>query len=399
MPDSVRVPYGMTVHDAREIAAVVEVLESSTQMGPRTAEFERRVAATYSKRHGISVNSGSSALYLAMEALDLPSGSEVITPALTFATTIGSIVKSGLKPVFVDVGADTFVADSDRVEDLIGPDTSALVIPNLLGNLPEWDKLRDLADAHDLVVVEDSADIIGARYRGEPIGTYSDVTTASFYGMHVINCAGNGGMVCVNDDDLADRIRVLRSWGRSSTLLVDSEDIDARLAIDVDGIPYDAKFVFEAIGYNLEGSEIGAAFGLVQLDKLPEALEVRRRMCEAQEQFFGRYTEWIDLPRFSPGVDSVWFAFPLVVREEAPFSRRELQTFLEKRNIQTRAVLTGNITRQPGFRDIAMRIDPAGLANTDRIMERGVLVAAHHGLTDRMLAHLHDSFERFARRY
>jgi CDP-6-deoxy-D-xylo-4-hexulose-3-dehydrase len=389
----------MTVHDAREIAAVVEVLESSTQMGPRTAEFERRVAATYSKRHGISVNSGSSALYLAMEALDLPSGSEVITPALTFATTIGSIVKSGLKPVFVDVGADTFVADADRVEDLIGPDTSALVIPNLLGNLPEWDKLRDLADAHDLVVVEDSADIIGARYHGEPIGTYSDVTTASFYGMHVINCAGNGGMVCVNDGDLADRIRVLRSWGRSSTLLVDSEDIDARLAIDVDGIPYDAKFVFEAIGYNLEGSEIGAAFGLVQLDKLPEALDVRRRMCEAQEQFFGRYTEWIDLPRFSPGVDSVWFAFPLVVREEAPFSRRELQTFLEKRNIQTRAVLTGNITRQPGFRGIAMRIDPAGLANTDRIMERGVLVAAHHGLTDRMLAHLHDSFERFARRY
>ena len=399
MPDSVRVPYGMTVHDAREIAAVVEVLESSTQMGPRTAEFERRVAATYSKRHGISVNSGSSALYLAMEALDLPSGSEVITPALTFATTVGPIVKSGLKPVFVDVGADTFVADADRVQDLIGPDTSALLIPNLLGNLPEWDKLRDLADAHDLVVVEDSADIIGARYQGEPIGTYSDVTTASFYGMHVINCAGNGGMVCVNDDDLADRIRVLRSWGRSSTLFVDSEDIDARLAVEVDGIPYDAKFVFEAIGYNLEGSEMGAAFGLVQLDKLADALEIRHRMCKAQAQFFGRYTEWIDLPRFSPGVDSVWFAFPLVVREEAPFSRRELQTFLEKRNIQTRAVLTGNITRQPGFRDIPMRVDPAGLSHTDRIMERGVLVAAHHGLTDRMLAHLHASFEEFARRY
>ena len=137
--------------------------------------------------------------------------------------------------------------------------------------------------------------------------------------------------MCVNDDALADRIRVLRSWGRSSTLFVDSEDIDARLAVEIDGIPYDAKFVFEAIGYNLEGSEIGAAFGLVQLDKLADALEVRRRMCEAQAQFFGRYSEWIDLPRFSPGVDSVWFAFPLVVREEAPFSRRDLQSFLEKR--------------------------------------------------------------------
>ena len=392
---SVRVPYGMTVHDEREIAAVVEVLRTSTQMGPRTAEFERRVSATYSKRHGISVNSGSSALFLAMEALELPPGGEVITPALTFATTVGSIVQSDLVPVFVDVGVDTFVIDADRVESLIGPKTVALLVPNLLGNLPDWDRLRRLAEDHDLVVVEDSADIIGAQYRGATMGGYSDLTTASFYGMHVINCGGNGGMVCVNDDDLADRIKVLRSWGRSSTRFVDSEDIDARLAVEIDGVPYDAKFVFETVGYNLEGSEMGAAFGLVQLEKLPATLDTRRRMCALQTEFFSRYSNWFDLPRFTPGVDSVWFAFPLIVREEAPFTRRGLQAFLERRNIQTRAVLTGNITRQPGFRDLPMRISPSGLANTDRVMERGMLIAAHHGLTAEMLTHLHESVEAF----
>ena len=396
MSDSVRVPYAMTVHDEREIAAVVDVLRTSTQMGPRTTEFEHRVAESYSKRHGISVNSGSSALFLTMEALELPPGSEVITPALTFATTVGSIVKAGLIPAFVDVGVDTFVVDADRVEAMIGPKTVALVIPNLLGNLPDWDRLRMLADEHDLVVVEDSADIIGAHYHGAPMGGYSDVTTTSFYGMHVINCAGNGGMVCVDDDDLADRIRVLRSWGRSSTRFADSEDIDARLAVEIDGVPYDAKFVFETVGYNLEGSEVGAAFGLVQLDKLPETLATRREMCTLQTEFFSRYSDWLDLPRFSAGVDSVWFAYPLIVREEAPFARRDLQAFLERRNIQTRTVLTGNITRQPGFQDLPMRIDEVGLANTDRVMERGLMVAAHHGLTPEMLTHLHDSVDAFA---
>lgn len=394
-----RVPYAMTVHDEAEIAAVVQVLKTSTQMGVNARKFEAEVAAEYNKRHGILVNSGSSALYLAMEASDLPPGSEVITPALTFSTTVGCIVRSGLVPVFVDVEHDSYVINASRVEALINPSTRAVVIPNLMGNLPDWDTLRALADKHNLMVLEDSADIIGAKYKGVTMGAYSDITTTSFYGMHIINCAGNGGMVCVNDDKLADKIRILRSWGRSSTRFVDSEDPATRFDCEVDGIPYDAKFVFEEIGYNLEGSELGAAFGLVQLDKLESRLQKRRLICEAQESFFSGYSEWLELPELNPDAESVWFAYPMIVKEEAPFTRRELQTFFETHNIQTRVVFTGNITRQPGFKGINMRIDPMGLANSDRVMERGFLIGAHDGLSEEMLAHVHNTFEEFAHKY
>ncbi len=395
----VRVPYAMTVHDEAEVAAVVEVLRTSTQMGVKAREFERRIADEYAKQHGILVNSGSSALFLSMEAFNLPPGSEVITPALTFSTTVGCIVKAGLVPVFVDVEPNTYVIDTSRVESMIGPDTRALVIPNLMGNLPDWSGLRDLADRHGLLVLEDSADIIGATYNGAKMGWYSDVTATSFYGMHIINGAGNGGMVCVNDDDLADRIKILRSWGRSSTRFANSEDINQRFDCEVDGIPYDAKFVFEEIGYNLEGSEISAAFGLVQHSKLQENLAKRRSVANAQRAFFGKYSDWLELPQFTAGVDSVWFAYPMIVKESAPFSRRDVQIFLEQRNIQTRVVFTGNVTRQPAFKGVECRIDEAGLANADRVMERGFLIAAHHGMTDDMLAHTHESFEAFAARF
>lgn len=389
----------MTVHGEDEVEAVVDVLRTSTQMGAKARAFESAVAAEYTKKHGILVNSGSSALFLTMEAFDLPSGSEVITPALTFSTTVGCIVKAGLVPVFIDVEPDTYVIDVERVEAMIGPKTRAMVIPNLMGNLPNWVELRDIADRHDLVVLEDSADIIGATYRGERMGWYSDVTATSFYGMHIINGAGNGGMVCVNDDDLADRIKILRSWGRSSTRFVDSEDISKRFDCEVDGIPYDAKFVFEEIGYNLEGSEVSAAFGLVQHSKLQRNLETRRRVAKAQEAFFGGYPDWLELPRFTEGVDTVWFAYPMIVKQTAPFKRRDVQIFLEERNIQTRVVFTGNVTRQPAFKGIESRIDSQGLANADRVMEQGFLIAAHHGMTDEMLDHVHSSFAAFASRY
>ena len=159
---SVRVPYSMSVHGREEIAACLRVLESSTQMGKHVAEFERRVARRFNKKNGIFVNSGSSALYLSVEILDLPAGSEVITPALTFGTTVGCLVKNSLVPAFVDIDATTYCIDSGQVEKMITKKSKAMCIPNLIGNLPQWDELRDLADKYSLLVLEDSADIIGA---------------------------------------------------------------------------------------------------------------------------------------------------------------------------------------------------------------------------------------------
>ena len=394
-----RVPYGQTVHGEEEIAAVVEVLRTSTQMGPRVRAFEERVAKLFAKRHGIMVNSGSSANYLAVELLDLPPDSEVITPTLTFATTVAPLVRAGLVPSFVDVEADTFNIDVERIEAALSSRTRALMIPSLIGNLPDWDRIAAIASAHGLLVIEDSADTLGATLRGTSTGIRSDISTTSFYGSHVINCAGNGGLLSVNRDDWNEEARLRRSWGRSSSLFVESENIEQRFAVDVGGIPYDAKFVFSRLGYNLEPSELGAAFGLVQLDRLESNIRARVRNFEAQRTFFAAYDQWFMLPRQMENAHTGWLAFPLIVRDEAPFTRRDLQIHFERSNVQTRTVFTGNILRQPGFAGIRRRESPDGYPNADRVMRGGMLLACHHGLSDQQVAYLHDVFRSFASKY
>lgn len=393
-----RVPYGMSVHGEEEIAAVVEVLRTSTQLGKNVREFERRVAEVFGKRHGVMVNSGSSALLLAAEVLALPPGSEVITPALTFSTTVSSLLKNQLVPAFVDVEEGTYCIDPDLIEDLITPNTRALSVPNLIGNVAKWDRIQEVARHYGLVTIEDSADTLGATLQGKPTGVFSDISTTSFYGSHVINCAGNGGMLLLNDDVFATRGILLRSWGRSSSLFGESEDIGHRFGVRVDGLEYDAKFVFEAPGYNLEPSELGAAFGLVQLKRLQENIESRIANFQSHSQFFAEYEDWFVLPRQTSETRTGWLAFPLTIREEAPFTRRELQIFLEKQNIQTRVIFTGNILRQPGFSDIPARRVEAGYRHADQVMRGGILLGCHHGLTDAMVGHIHQSFRDFASR-
>lgn len=395
----IRVPYGMTVHGEEEIKAVERALRTSTQMGSSVREFESAVASLFGKRTGVMVNSGSSALMLAAEILDLPPGSEIITPALTFATTVGSLLKNQLMPAFVDVELDTFCIDPAKVEAMITPNTKAMCVPNLIGNVAAWESLADIAKRHGLKVIEDSADTLGARLNGRASGEFSDVSITSFYGSHVINCAGNGGMLCLDDPELEQRAKLLRSWGRSSSLFEDSEAIENRFNVEVGGIEYDAKFVFEAVGYNFEPSEVGAAFGLVQLDKLEQNIVAREQNFAAQRAYFEQYQDWFVLPRQTPGCRTGWLAFPLVVRPGAPFKRRDLQIYLERRNIQTRVIFTGNILRQPGFANVPHRASPDGYPVADEIMRGGVLLACHHGLNDAMLAHVHACVDEFATQY
>lgn len=394
---SIRVPYGKAVHDEAEIAAVTAVLRSSTQMGASVRAFETRVAALFEKKHGIMVNSGSSANYLAVELLGLPPEAEVITPVLTFGTTVAPLVKNNLTPVFLDVEADTFNIDVNQIEDAIGPKTRAMMIPSLIGNLPDWDAIASIADKHDLLVIEDSADTLGARLRGTSTGARSDISTTSFYGSHVINCAGNGGMLCVNRDDWRKEATLLRSWGRDSSLFTESEAIENRFNVELDGIEYDAKFVFSRIGYNLEPSEMGAAFGLIQLDRLAANIQARERNFEAQRQFFSAYEEWFVLPRQMAESTTGWLAFPLIVRDGAPFKRRDLQIFFEERGIQTRTVFTGNVLRQPGYKSIRRRERPGGYPHADQVMRGGMLTACHHGLRQEDLDYIQQTFREFVK--
>ena len=393
---NIRVPYGLSVHGNDEIKAVNKVLRTTTQMGKNVFEFEKKIAKLFNKKYGLMVNSGSSALMLAMESLNLPEGSEVITPALTFSTTVAYIVRNKLIPVFVDVKEGTYCINEDKIKSLITKKTRAIVAPHLMGNIVNWQKLSPLLKKNKIFILEDSADTLGATYKKKSTGHYADISITSFYGSHIINCAGNGGMVCFNDKKLYTKAKLLRSWGRSSSLFDEkSEKIENRFNIKLDGIQYDKKFVFESIGHNLEPSEMGAAFGLVQLKKLPFNLNQREKNFNIHSKFLKRYEKYFILPKQLPGSKSGWLAYPITIRKDAPFTRTEMQIFLEKKNIQTRVVFTGNILRQPGFKNIKMKKDKKGYPEADKVMKNGILLACHHGLTNQMIQHIHKSIKEF----
>ena len=399
-PKNLRVPYGLSVHGNDEIKAVVEVLKSSTQMGKNVSAFEKKIAKLFSKKYGLMVNSGSSALLLAMETLDIPEGSEVITPALTFSTTVGYIVRNKLIPVFVDVEEGTYCINENKIKSLITKKTKAIVAPHLMGNIVNWEKLAPMLKKRGILIIEDSADTLGATYKNKSTGHYADISITSFYGSHIINCAGNGGMVCFNDKKQYIRAKLLRSWGRSSSLFDEkSEKIENRFNIKLDGIRYDKKFVFETIGHNLEPSELGAAFGLVQLKKLKSNLRKREINFNLHTKFLKKYSKYFILPKQLPQSRSGWLAYPITITENAPFSRTDMQIFLEKKNIQTRVVFTGNILRQPGFKNIKAKRDKNGYPEADKVMKNGILIACHHGLTNKMISHIHNSIDEFLSKY
>jgi CDP-4-dehydro-6-deoxyglucose reductase, E1 len=397
-----RVFYSSSVHDEREIEAVVEVLRSGPQglwPGRRVVRMEREVAALFAKTHGVMCNSGSSALYLALELLDLEAGAEVVTCALTFSTDVAPIVRGGWVPAFVDCEPRTYCVDVDRIEEMITPRTGAILLPNLIGNAPDWDRVEEIARRHDLPVIEDSCDTLGASLRGIPTGARSTVSVTSFANSHVITCAGNGGMVMTDRDDFRDRAVMLRRWGRRSELhYFGSKRRDHDFWEPLDGIHYDNQFIFDELGWNFEPSELGAAFGLVQLAKLPVNLARRRRNFARYGDFFADHLDRVARPLQLAELETAWLGYPLMIEPGAGFERADLQEFLDGRGIDTRTVWTGNVTRQPMLGGVDVRVPPDGLPNADAVMERGVLLPLSHALDDDTLdfvtAQVQEFFDR-----
>jgi len=393
---------GLGVFGREEIDAVVEVLErrGNLRMGRRAVEFERKVAALLGKARGIMLNSGSSAVEMAVRLLDLPEGSEVVTPTLTFSTTVAPLLRAGLVPAFVDVEPGMFVADPAKIEEMIGKKTRAVLIPNLIGNVPDWDRIREIADRHDLRVVEDSCDTLGAMLRGRPPGERAHISVTSFNQSHVITCLGTGGLVAVDDEEIEVRARLLRNWGRSSSRHGSGpRDAEGDLFdTEVDGIPYHRDFVFEEIGFNLEPNEVMAAFGLAQLDKLAAFSKVREENFAQHAGFFARHRDRFDLPRQLEGVSTNWMCYPIVVREDAGFTRVDFQRHLEDNSIIARPIWTGNILRHPGFRGIRHRAAPEGYPVSDDVMRGGVLIASYHGIGATEIDRIHEVVEDFLAR-
>jgi len=393
-----RVTEAGPVHDEREIEAVVEVLRSGMlDLGPAVAEFERRGADLLAKQHGVMVNSGTSALWLAVDLLGCEPGDEVITSPLTFSSDVAPLVRSQIIPAFVDIEVDTFQIDVDAIEEMIGPRTKAILAPNLVGNCPDWDRIRTIADANGLLVVEDSCDVLDTHLRGTRTGLRADIAVTSFARSHAITAAGNGGMIGVDRADWFDDTLVRRRWGRrSETYQFGSrQGDDNRFGPLADGTPYDGIFVFDDMGYNFEPSEIMAAYGLVQLDKLGEFNARRRQTFELIDAALTDHDGKVLRPRTTEGLETTWMRYPFVLADE--IDRTETQKFFLERNIPTRMVWTGNILRQPGFAHIEHRAPERGLPNADRVMDHALSLPVHHGLTSDDVGHLAGSVAEWAR--
>ena len=391
-----KISYGKNVYDNKEINAVIKTLKKTTQMGESVSTFERKVSKIFSKKYGLMVNSGSSALILALKVMNFKKGSEIIAPSLNFGTAVSSIMLNNLSPILVDCKIDTLQIDPNKIEKKISKKTKAILVPNLIGNIPDWKKIRKIANKYKLMIIEDSADTLGGMVDGKSTGIYSDISITSFYGSHIISCAGNGGMFLTNNKDFFSRAKVLRSWGRMSTVIKDSENISRRLNIKLKGFDYDKKFIFSEVGYNFEPSEIGASFGLVQLKKFKHFSNVRNKNFKLHYDFFKKLKNYFIVPKIEKNVKTNFLAYPIILKNNVNFSRKKFQIYLEKNNIQTRPIFSGNILRHPAFKNlISSKNKLNSFKNSDYIMKNGLLIGCHQGLSMKNISYIHSTILNF----
>ena len=394
-----KISYGKNVYDKREINAVLKTLKNSTQMGKSVETFESKIAKLFSKKYGLMVNSGSSALILALKAMNFPRGSEIIAPCLNFGTAVSSIMLCNLNPIFVDCEIKTLQIDLSKIEKKISKKTKALLIPNLIGNIPDWKGIRKIASKHKLKIIEDSADTLGATINNRSTGIYSDISITSFYGSHVISCAGNGGILLTNNKDYFSKAKVLRSWGRMSTLIKDSENINKRLGIKLRGFNYDRKFVFSEIGYNFEPSEVGASFGIEQLKKFRSFSMLRNRNFKLHYEFFKKLDKYFTVPKINKNIKTNFLAYPVILKSNSKFSRKDFQVYLENNKIQTRPIFTGNTLRHPAFKSLVSNKNKLNeFKNSDYIMKYGLLIGCHQGLSLKDISYIHSVISNYKKK-
>lgn len=406
VPGQSKVPYAGRVFDADEMtAAVSAVLDFWLTLGPEGAAFERELADYVGARHAVLVNSGSSANLIALASLTSPQvdrplrpGDEVITVAAGFPTTVAPIVQYGCIPVFVDVDPEMANVRVDRLEDAIGPRTRAVMLAHALGNPFDLDAVLDFVRRHDLYLIEDNCDALGATYRGRKTGTFGHLATQSFYPPHHLTM-GEGGAVLTNSGRLKRVAESFRDWGRDCWCAAGRDNTcGRRFGWKLGDLPegYDHKYIYSHLGYNLKPTDIQAAIGRQQLRKLDGFVAARRAHHARLARMLAPYREFLVLPRTSPHAEPSWFGFMITVAPEAPFTRADLVRYLEDRQVQTRQFFGGNLLRQPAFRGVAHRV-AGGLENSDRLMSDAFFIGVYPGLTPAMLDYVEELFADFFR--
>lgn len=406
VPGKSRIHYAGRVWDEEEMINIVDAtLDFWITLGAYAQKLETGLARFLGIREVILVNSGSSANLIALTSLlsdqlenRLMPGDEVITPAVTFPTTLTPILQNGLIPVMVDCELGTYNIDPNLLEEAISPKTRALFIPHTLGNPCEMDRMMALCSKYNLFLIEDVCDALGAKYDGKLVGTFGHFGTLSFYPAHHITM-GEGGAVFTNDKNLAKIARSVRDWGRDCWCQGEASPKGAcgkRFDWKIDGLSadHDHRYVYSNIGYNLKPTDLQAAMGLAQLKKANSFIQKRRENFNKLYQGLKRYEDVFILPRWSEKAEPSWFAFPITIRPSAKFSRRELLVFLENANIETRLIFAGNILRQPAFKNIEHRVI-GRLENSDLVMSHAFFIGVYPGITEEMIEYVLGKFEEF----
>ena len=401
------VNYAGRVYDAQEMQNMVSaVLDFWLTAGPYAEQFEKKLGHFLGVREVIPVNSGSSANLVATSTLTswqlgekrLRPGDEVIVPAASFPTTVNPLIQNQLTPVFVDSCLGDFNLDVDQLEAAVSPRTRALIFAHTLGNPANMDAVMAFVQKHNLFLVEDTCDALGSRWDGRLLGTFGHLATLSFYPAHHITM-GEGGAVYTNRPRLAKIARAVRDWGRDCYCGYDNPvngKCGIRFEREVPGIPgyYDHRYYYTEIGYNLKLTDPQAAMGLAQMEKLPDFIAARKRHFAYLYEGLRPFQEFLMLPIWHEKADPSWFAFPLLVKKEAPFMRHDLTRFLEAHKVQTRLLFAGNILKQPGYQHITHRVI-GDLPVADEIMRGAFFVGVYPGLDMARLDYMIEMFEEF----
>ncbi|MCC7194311.1 MAG: lipopolysaccharide biosynthesis protein RfbH [Gemmatimonadaceae bacterium] len=407
LPGVTPVPVSGRVFGAEELQQLVEAsLDFWLTAGPYAEKFEREFASVMSARHAMLVNSGSSANLLAVSALcspmldgrELKPGDEVITVAAGFPTTVNPIFQNRLVPVFVDVELPGYGIDVSRLDDALSPRTRAIVLAHPLGNPYDIGAVAAFAKEHDLFVVEDCCDAVGAKFDGRSVGTFGDLATASFYPAHHITM-GEGGAVLAHKPKWKRIVESYRDWGRDCWCAPGKENTcGKRFGWQLGQLPfgYDHKYIYSHVGYNLKATDMQAAIGLAQLQRLPAFIAARNRNYETLRAALADLDDVFEFAAVHPKAEPSWFGFPMRVREGAPFDRNALVQFLEGRKIATRLLFGGNLTRQPAYEGLTYRV-AGDLARSDQVMHGTLWIGCYPGLTEEMLVWVSKSMHAFVR--
>ncbi len=409
IPGQSRVNYAGRVFDHHEISNAVNAsLDFWLTEGRFSEEFSEKIAEYLDMEHVLLTNSGSSANLLAFSALTseklgekrLRPGDEVISVAAGFPATVTPIIQNQCIPVFVDIVIPTYDINIEMMEKAITEKTKCIFLAHTLGNPFNIDAVMELAKKHNLWVIEDNCDSFGSKYRDKYTGTYGHISTISFYPAHHIT-TGEGGAVCTNDPILSKIIKSFRDWGRDCYCGPgENNTCGKRFSQKFGELPlgYDHKYVYSEIGYNLKMTDMQAAIGAAQMDKLPEFCNRRKENFEKYNTIFEKYNQYLILPKATEHSDPAWFSYIITVKEDAPFKRDELTSFLNMNLIETRNLFAGNMAKQPGFIGQNFRIADT-LENTDFVMNNTFFLGTYPGNTEPKMEYIGKIINEFMAKY